>query len=271
MKYEEAYIEDLLSRFVKGETTQEEERLLTDFFASNPSVPQRWKAFAVLFAGIEAGALSRVDAKRQSPNILTTFPSAQSPRQATRPQRRMKWLKVAGVAAVFCLCCLLGHMLWLKEAPNPDRQDAIAAAEKPQLPPVGQPAEASLTAQTTPATALQPQTPKAPRRNVDCQSRRPVYAEAMTQGNDDENRSAKAGITGRGSAGVADENGSQPQLALNEQQPASNHDNYQTDLSAHIVSAPFAYSEHSQLDERAIRARNRVRAEVLAQYAHIGF
>lgn len=266
MKYEEAYIEDLLSRFVKAETTLEEERLLADLFASTPSVPQRWRDFAVLFAGIGSGALSSVIAKHQSADILTLPPSAQSPR------RRLKWLKVAGVAAVFCLFCVLGHMLWLKEAPRTNRQEAIATAEKPQLPPADQPAKAPYVAQTAAtATALQPQTPKAPSRNVVGQSRRPVYAEAMTQGNDDENKSAKAGITGRGSAEVADENGSQPQLAMNEQQPASSHDNYQTDLSAHIVSAPFAYSQHSQLDERAIRARNRVRAEVLAQYAHIGF
>ena len=72
MKYEEAYIEDLLSRFVKAETTLEEERLLADFFASTPSVPQRWRDFAVLFAGIGAGVLNSVDAKRQRADIATS-------------------------------------------------------------------------------------------------------------------------------------------------------------------------------------------------------
>lgn len=262
MKYEEAYIEDLLSRFVKAETTLEEERLLADFFASTPSVPQRWRDFAVLFAGIGAGVLNSVDAKRQRADILTLPPSAQSPRH------RLKWLKVAGVAAVFCLCCVLGYMQWQKEAPQANRQDAIATAAEPSLLSGNQLSEQPYTAQrTTPSR----NTPKAPSRHVVDHSRWPVHAEEETRRDDGENKSAIDGGENRGSAGVADENGSQSQLALNEQQPASNHDNYQTDLSAHIVSAPFAYSEHSQLDERAIRARNRVRAEVLAQYAHIGF
>lgn len=263
MKYEEAYIEDLLSRFVKAETTLEEERLLADFFASTPSVPQRWRDFAVLFAGIGAGALNSVDAKQQSADILALPPSAQSPR------RRLKWMKVAGVAAVFCLCCVLGRMQWQKEAPQTNRQDAIAiaAAEPPLL------SETPLSEQPYTAQRTTPShnTPKAPSRHVVDHSRWPVHSEEETRGDDGENKSATDGGESRGSTGVADENGSQPQLALNEQQPVSNHDNYQTDLSAHIVSAPFAYSEHSQLDERAIRARNRVRAEVLAQYAHMGF
>lgn len=262
MKYEEAYIEDLLSRFVKAETTLEEERLLADFFASTPSVPQRWRDFAVLFTGIGAGALNSVDAQQQSADILTLPPSAQSPR------RRLKWLKVAGVAAVFGLCCVLGYVQWQKETPQTNRQDAIATAAEPPLLSETQLSEQPYTAQrTTPSH----NTSKAPSRHVVDHSRRPVHAEEETRGDDGENKSATDGGESRGSAGVADENGSQSQLALNEQQPVSNHDNYQTDLSAHIVSAPFAYSEHSQLDERAIRARNRVRAEVLAQYAHIGF
>ena len=74
----------------------------------------------------------------------------------------------------------------------------------------------------------------------------------------------------------------QAQLAQNEPQPKpqsewqrkapsaplSNSD--ASDLTDHIVSAAFTYSEHSQLDERAIRGRDRVRARVMEQYAHLG-
>ena len=52
MKYEETSIEALLNRFVKGETTLADERLLADYFATAQSVPERWRAFAVLFGGI---------------------------------------------------------------------------------------------------------------------------------------------------------------------------------------------------------------------------
>ena len=85
MKYEEAHIEDMLRRFMKGETTLEEERRLADYFASAPSVPHRWRAFAVLFAGIDGGALE----------------SAGPAQPVEKPGRRRVWLKVAGVAGVF--------------------------------------------------------------------------------------------------------------------------------------------------------------------------
>ena len=41
MKYEETSIEALLNRFVKGETTLADERLLADYFATAQSVPER--------------------------------------------------------------------------------------------------------------------------------------------------------------------------------------------------------------------------------------
>ena len=111
MKYEETSIEALLNRFVKGETTLADERLLADYFATAQSVPERWRAFAVLFGGIEAGVLAHTEPIRHSPNILAQPASEQSPR------RSLKWLKVAGVAAVFCICCLLGRMAWRQETP----------------------------------------------------------------------------------------------------------------------------------------------------------
>lgn len=120
MKYEEAYIEDLLSRFVKAETTLEEERLLADYFATAQSVPERWRAFAVLFGGIEAGVLAHTEPIRHSPNILAQPASEQSPR------RSLKWLKEAGVAAVFCICCLLGRMAWRQETPVADSKEVLA-------------------------------------------------------------------------------------------------------------------------------------------------
>ena len=68
MKYEEAHIEALLRRFMKAETTLAEEQQLADFFASTPSVPRRWSAFAILFAGIEAGVLEKIDSEQPSPS-----------------------------------------------------------------------------------------------------------------------------------------------------------------------------------------------------------
>lgn len=265
MKYEETSIEALLNRFVKGETTLAEERLLADYFATAQSVPERWRAFAVLFGGIEAGVLAHTEPIRHSPNILAQTASEQSPR------RSLKWLKVAGVAAVFCICCLLGRMAWRQETPVADSKEVLATAVKQSLQPAGKVSEQPYAAQMTPpATALLSETPKAPRRNVVGQSRRPLSSEKETAKDDGEYLSTTA-RQGNNAAGASDKNHVQLPDNTDEKLPASTVNDYQSDLSEHIVSTLFTYSEDSQLDERAIRVRNRVRGEVLEQYAHIGF
>ena len=257
MKYEETSIEALLNRFVQGETTLAEERLLADYFATAQSVPERWRAFAVLFGGIEAGVLAHTEPIRHSPNILAQPASEQSPR------RSLKWLKVAGVAAVFCICCLLGRMAWRQETPVADSKEVLATAVKQSLQPAGKVSEQPCTAQMTP-------TATAPGRNVTGQYRRPLSSEKETAKDDGEYLSATAG-QGNNAAGASDKNHAQLPDNTDEKLPASTVNDYQSDLSEHIVSTLFTYSEDSQLDERAIRVRNRVRGEVLEQYAHIGF
>lgn len=265
MKYEETSIEALLNRFVKGETTLADERLLADYFATAQSVPERWRAFAVLFGGIEAGVLTHTEPIRHSPNILAQPASEQSPR------RSLKWLKVAGVAAVFCICCLLGRMVWQQETPVADSKEVLATAVKQSLQPAGKVSEQPYAAQMTPpATALLSETPKTPGRNVVGQYRRPLPSEKETAKDDGEYLSATAG-QGNNAAGASDKNHAQLPDNTDEKLPASTVNDYQSDLSEHIVSTLFTYSEDSQLDERAIRVRNRVRGEVLEQYAHIGF
>lgn len=243
MKYEEAHIEDMLRRFMKGETTLEEERRLADYFASAPSVPHRWRAFAVLFAGIDGGALE----------------SAGPAQPVEKPGRRRVWLKVAGVAgvaAVLCLCYVLGSVAWHADEPAIDANAAIATAtaERPSAPASDHQPTASSASPASPTTAppaaIPPQTSSHAR-----------HKRALVRHTEEEPRQQD-----------------QAQLAQNEpqieKQPAppadAVPDNSPTDLTDHIVSAAFTYSEHSQLDERAIRGRDRVRARVMEQYAHLG-
>lgn len=247
MKYEEAHIEDMLRRFMKGETTLEEERRLADYFASVPSVPHRWRAFAVLFAGIDGGALE----------------SAGPAQPVEKPGRRRVWLKVAGVAgvaAVLCLFYVLGSVAWHADEPAIDANAAMATAtaERPSAPAsdhqptASSPSSASLG--TAPPAAIPPQTSSHAR-----------HKRALARHTEE-----------------ASHKQDQAQLAQNEPQPkpqserqreapsAPLSDSDASDLTDHIVSAAFTYSEHSQLDERAIRGRDRVRARVMEQYAHLG-
>lgn len=247
MKYEEAHIEDMLRRFMKGETTLEEERRLADYFASAPSVPHRWRAFAVLFTGIDGGALE----------------SAGPAQPVAKPGRRRVWLKVAGVAgvaAVLCLCYVLGSVAWHADehAIDADAAMATATAERPSAPASDHQPTASSTSPASPTTAPQaaipPQTPSHAR-----------HKRALARHTEEDAHKQD-----------------QAQLAQNEPQPkpqsewqreapsAPLSDSDASDLTDHIVSAAFTYSEHSQLDERAIRGRDRVRARVMEQYAHLG-
>ena len=229
MKYEETSIEALLNRFIKGETTLAEERLLADYFATAQSVPERWRAFAVLFGGIEAGVLAHTEPIRHSPNILAQPASEQSPR------RSLKWLKVAGVAAVFCICCLLGRMAWRQETPVADSKAVLATAVKQSLQPAGKVSEQPCTAQMTPpATVLLSETPKASGRNVMGQPRRPLSSEKETAKDDGEYLSATAG-QGNNAAGASDKNHAQLPDNTDEKLPASTVNDYQSDLSEHIV------------------------------------
>ena len=237
----------MLRRFMKGETTLEEERRLADYFASAPSVPHRWRAFAVLFAGIDGGVLE----------------SAGPAQPVGKPGRRRVWLKVAGVAgvaAVLCLCYVLGSVAWHADEPAIDANAAMATAtaERPSAPASDHQPTASAASSASPTTAPQaaipPQTPSHAR-----------HKRALARHTEE-----------------ASHKQDQAQLAQNEPQPkpqsewqreapsAPLSDSDASDLTDHIVSAAFTYSEHSQLDERAIRGRDRVRARVMEQYAHLG-
>lgn len=277
MKYDEAHIDEMLSRFMKAETTLEEERWLAVFFTSTPSVPERWSAYAVLFAGIEAGVLDDSDCARHSPNQPALPSDAQSAEPVAPSRYRPLWLKVAGVAALCCLCCLLGRMAWLQEESAVAMESAIATSEKPSLLPVAHQPEPSCTAGvSTTSPAVQPHvTDPAMRRHLSVRNKadescRPIHPEKVTAGDDGDNQFAVAQQESD-SSGMTGESCTQPPLAQNEPQPASLQENNQPDLAAHILSAAFTYSEHSNLDERAIQGRNRLRAEIMEQYAHIGF
>ena len=241
MKYEEAHIEDMLRRFMKGETTLEEERRLADYFASAPSVPHRWRAFAVLFAGIDGGALE----------------SAGSAQPVEKPGRRHLQPHAAGVAAVLCLCYVLGSVAWHADEHAIDANAAMATAtaERPSAPASDhQPTASAASPTTAPQAAIPPQTPSHAR-----------HKRALARHTEeDAHKQDQAQL-------AQNEHQTKPQSERQREAPSAPlSDSDASDLTDHIVSAAFTYSEHSQLDERTIRGRDRVRARVMEQYAHLG-
>ena len=53
-------INDLLDRFMAGETSEQEERLLTDYFCTQTDIPEAWAAYAVMFRGFRQSAAHEV-------------------------------------------------------------------------------------------------------------------------------------------------------------------------------------------------------------------
>lgn len=53
-------INDLLDRFMAGETSEQEERLLADYFCKRTDVPDEWAAYAVMFRGFRQPAAHEV-------------------------------------------------------------------------------------------------------------------------------------------------------------------------------------------------------------------
>ena len=49
---EKQYIQELLDRYLSAETTEDEERLLADYFSTQRDIPTEWRDFSVLFRGI---------------------------------------------------------------------------------------------------------------------------------------------------------------------------------------------------------------------------
>lgn len=55
MKNHDPHIEFLLELFMQGETSLEQERELSRYFANSNSIPEQWKAFRDMFAYFDAG------------------------------------------------------------------------------------------------------------------------------------------------------------------------------------------------------------------------
>lgn len=53
-------INDLLDQFMAGETSEQEERLLTDYFCEQTDIPEEWAAHAVMFRGFRQTADEKI-------------------------------------------------------------------------------------------------------------------------------------------------------------------------------------------------------------------
>ena len=111
---ERLHIEELLKRFMEGESTLDEEHELGDWFRSH-EVDESLKPYQQMFAAFDAG--------------LSYMPSAQT--TTAPPRRRIAWWHWAAVAVVAGLLALGGIRLAMRPT-APTQHPPIMAKDKPK-------------------------------------------------------------------------------------------------------------------------------------------
>ena len=125
-------INDLLDRFMAGETSEQEERLLTDYFCTRTDIPEAWAAYAVMFRGFRQPTAHEVP---------------------IRNYQHRWWM-----AAAAAILVLLGFWWYLPERES--QPETVAKTETPVPKPTVQPA----VEETTQQVAVVAEAPKPARK-----------------------------------------------------------------------------------------------------------
>ena len=125
-------INDLLDRFMAGETSEQEERLLTDYFCTRTDIPEEWAAYAVMFRGFRQPAAHEVP---------------------IRLYQHRWWM-----AAAAAILLLLGFWWYMPERES--QSETVARTETPAPKPMVQPA----VEETTQQVAVVAEAPKPARK-----------------------------------------------------------------------------------------------------------
>lgn len=117
MIYNKEYIEQLLRRFMDGETIEQEEQFLTEYFSKSDSIPEEWEAYREMFDSFATDAYDFTEEE------LSTFVKEETPKP--RNIKMWPWLAAA------CVAALLVIFLAPPRAPHPQEGEfQIAHAVK---------------------------------------------------------------------------------------------------------------------------------------------
>lgn len=96
MKQTKEHIEELLERFLDGQTTEVEEQLLTDYFQDTDAIPEEWLVYKEMFGSFNTDAYDFSDEE---------IDAMLAPTDGEKPKvvRLLPWASVACVAAVAAL------------------------------------------------------------------------------------------------------------------------------------------------------------------------
>ena len=114
MNYDKQYIEQLLNRFLEGESTIAEEEILARYFATH-TVDSNWEPYKQMFAYFESGMNEEVATKPASTDII-----------------KIDWLKVMGMAASVAIMLGIGVTALIYNYSKPAKQNILI---DPAVPP----------------------------------------------------------------------------------------------------------------------------------------
>ena len=124
-QYSNHQIDELLERFMQGETSLDEEQLLADYFRSADNIPAQWEAYRTMFRYFDEGMPlepPHQNAAHGAPSNALEMPLA-APRLSVRRVLHSKWGRALLAAA---LVLLLGLVPLLHHEEKPVTQPVIA-------------------------------------------------------------------------------------------------------------------------------------------------
>jgi hypothetical protein len=122
-------INDLLDRFMAGETSEQEERLLADYFCKRTDIPDEWAAYAVMFRGFRQSA----DDEHKTSSIYKPGATGDHCEVPSSRFQHRRWM-----AAAAAILLLLG--LWWYMPEEESATETVAKTETPAPKPTAQPA-----------------------------------------------------------------------------------------------------------------------------------
>ena len=114
MNYDKQYIEQLLNRFLEGESTIAEEEILARYFATH-TVDSEWEPYKQMFAYFESGMSADDAPGAASTNII-----------------KVNWRKVMGIAASVAIMLGIGVTALIYNYSKPAKQNILI---DPAVPP----------------------------------------------------------------------------------------------------------------------------------------
>ena len=96
MKYKMEHIEQLLRRFMDGETSEQEEKILEEYFSHDDDIPEEWATYREMFASFSTDAYDFSEEEKQS--------FLKEPKKA---KVRMSWLWLVAACIAALILVLL--------------------------------------------------------------------------------------------------------------------------------------------------------------------